>query len=137
MKLVTKILRGILIGLTLFLFVTAFLGGIALIANFYTPPVDYLQGSIFNNFIVPGLALSLVVGGSALFAALLLIRKSKYANFFAVTAGIIIMFFEFVEILAIGSPAGPARFMQISYYALGTIIVIASMSSWFLEICRS
>ena len=132
MQTLMKSIRILLTTLAFFLFITAFLGGIALIANLYAPPLDYLQGSIFTNFTIPGLALSLVVGGSALFAAVLLLRKSRYATLFAATAGIVIMFFEFVEVMIIGSPAGPARFMQIFYFVLGTAIEIAAMGTWFL-----
>jgi hypothetical protein len=63
-----------------------------------------------------------------------LIRKSEFAILFATTAGVIIMFFEFVEILAIGSPAGIARTLQIFYFGLGTAIVVASMGTWFLDL---
>jgi hypothetical protein len=134
MKNFIKTIHVILTVLAFFLSLTAILGGIALMANFYTPPVDFLQGSIFKDFTVPGLALSLLVGGSALFAAILLLRKSKYATLFATTAGIIIMFFEFVEVMVIGSPAGPARFMQIFYFGMGTAIVVACMGTWFLNL---
>jgi len=44
----------------------------------------------------------------------------------------VIMFFEFVEVMIIGSPAGPARFMQIFYFGLGTAIEIAALGTWFL-----
>ncbi len=129
-----KTLRISLITLLFFLAITAILGGIALMANFYTPPVEFLQGSVFTSFALPGLALAAVVGGSGLFAAILLLRKSQYAIMSAATAGIIIMFFEFVEVLIIGSPAGPSRFMQILYFGLGTAIEVASMGMWFLSI---
>lgn len=134
MKLFEKTLHIILIVLTVFLAVTAVLGGLVLLANFYAPPVEMLQGSMFKDFTIPGLALAFVVGGSAIFAAILLFRKSKFNNLFAATAGIIIMFFEFVEMMIIGSPAGPARFMQIFYFGLGTSIVIAAMGTWFLDL---
>jgi len=45
-----------------------------------------------------------------------------------------LMFFEFVEALVIGSPVGAARVMQISYFGLGTLIVVAAMGMWFLEL---
>jgi len=134
MELFRKILNVMLIILTIFLSLTAVLGGIALVANFYPPPVEFLQGSIFKDFTIPGLSLSVIVGGSALFAAILLIRKNKFNIMSATTAGIIIMFFEFVEVLIIGSPAGPARFMQILYFGLGTAIVVTSMGTWFLDL---
>ena len=75
-----------------------------------------------------------MVGGSALFATILLFRKSKYANLFSATAGIIIMFFEFIEVLVIGSPAGIARTLQIFYFGLGTVIAVIAIGLWFFDI---
>ena len=72
--------------------------------------------------------------GSALFAAILLIRKSKFALLFSTTAGIVIMFFEFVEVLVIGSPAEVARTLQILYFGVGTAIVIPALGIWFLDL---
>ncbi len=123
-----------LIVLTIFLALTAFAGCIQLVEGTYAPPVEMLHGSVFKDFAIPGLALGLIVGGSAAFAAVLLFRKSKFSILFATTTGIIIMFFEFVEVLVIGSPAGPTRFMQILYFGLGTAIVVASMGRWFLDL---
>ncbi len=129
-----KFLRVILIILLFFLSLTAALGGIALMVDFYAPPVETLQGSIFPNFVIPGLALSLIVGGSALFAAILLLRTNKYALLFAATAGIIIMFFEFVEVLVIGAPTGPSLVMQVAYFGMGTLIEILAMGMWFIRL---
>ena len=117
---IKKVAYMILIVLTGFLALTAFGGGIGLLANIYAPPVTDLQGSIFKDFTIPGLSLFVIVGGSALLATILLVRKSKFAVLFATVAGIIIMFFEFVEVLVIGSPPGVARALQIFYYGLGT-----------------
>ena len=133
-NLISKIIRVILIAFTLFLSLTAFLGGVALLAGLNAPPVEMLQDSPFQGWTIPGLALALIVAGSALFAAILLLRKSKYALLFATTAGVIIMFFEFVEALIIGSPAGVARTLQIFYFGLGTVIVVAAMGAWYLEL---
>ena len=50
-----------------------------------------------------------------------------------IAAGMIIMFFEFVEAQVIGSPAGIAQTLQIFYFGLGTLIVAATMLKMFLE----
>ncbi len=134
MNQVKKITLSILMILTGFLALTTFLGGIGLIANWIAMPVEMLQGSPFSSYLIPGLALSIIVGGSALLATILLIRRSKFGLLFATTAGIIIMFFEFVEVLVIGSPAGVARTLQIIYFGLGTLITIAALGSWFIEL---
>ena len=134
MKLIRNTLHITLIVLTIFLALTAIPGGVALMANFYVPPVHMLAGSMFKNFTVPSLSLALIVGGSALVAAILLFRRNKFDILSSATAGIIIMFFEFIEMLVIGSPAGPARFMQILYFGLGTAIVAISIGTWFLDL---
>ena len=137
MNLLTKSIRVLLIVLTLFLSLAAFEGGVQLLIGFYTPPVEMLNGSIFKDFTIPGLALGIIVGGSALFTAILLIRKNKFSLPASVATGVIIMFFEFVEMLAIGSPAGPARFMQILFFGMGTVIIAASIGSWFVQLQTS
>lgn len=134
MKLFEKSLQIILIVLTSFLALTAVLGGLVLSTGFYAPPAEMLQGSMFGDYTIPALSLTVLVGGSATFATVLLFRRNKFDILFATTAGIIIMFFEFVEMLVIGSPAGPSRFMQVFYFGLGTSIVIAAMGIWFLNL---
>jgi len=134
MKQFRKTIYAILISLTLFLALTAILGGVALLANLNTPPVSQLGGTPFKDWTIPGLSLALIVGGSALLAAILLLRKSKFAPLSTAAAGTIIMFFEFVEVLMIGSPAGIGRTLQIFYFAWGTGIEIFSLGLWFLEL---
>jgi len=113
MKLFRKIIHVVLVTLTLFLALTAFAGGVGLLAGLNAPPLEQLAGTPFKNWVIPGLSLFVLVGGSALFAAILLLRKSKFAILFAATTGIIIMFFEFVEVIMIGSPAGIAQTLQL------------------------
>jgi hypothetical protein len=134
MKTLKKILYIALEILTLFLAITALLGGLALTANFYTPPVELLQGSPFKNYTLPGLALALIVGGSALCSFILLLRKNKFAVLSASVVGVIIMFFEFVEVMVIGSTLGPAFFLQVIYFGLGIIIMMASLGLWLLDL---
>lgn len=133
MQLRRKTLYTTLIILNIFLALTAVPGGFCLLTSIAAPPVEELKGSIFTNYTIPGLALMIIVGGSALLASVLLIRKYKYAVFYSAIAGLIIMVFEFVEILAIGSPTGAGLVMQIIYFALGTIMVLAVLSVLFLE----
>ena len=134
MKLFRSILYVVLIVLTIFQSISTILGGIALLANIISMPVELLQGSPFKDYTIPGLALSLIAGGSSLFASVLLFRKSKFSILFSTMAGVVMMFFEFVEVLVIGSPAGVARTLQIVYFGTGTAIVVAAMGAWFLDL---
>jgi hypothetical protein len=131
---IKKILRVSLIVLTIFLALSAFAGAVQLLEGTYAPPVELLDGSIFRSYALPGLALGILVGGAALLAAVLLIRKSRFGQLFAITCGVIIMTFEFVEIMAIGSPDITALSLQIFYFGLGSLIAMISLGGWFLEL---
>ena len=133
MKQLKNVLRVILIILVVFLALSTTIGGIALLVGWISMPLDLLQGSIFSSYVVPSLALAFIAGGSAVFAVVLLVRKSKYDLLFAATSGIVIMFFEFVEVLVIGSP-GLARTLQIIYFGLGTLITIIALGIWFIDL---
>ena len=115
-------IRTLLIVLLSFLAVTAIPGGIALMAGFNAPPVDMLRGSPFTSFFIPGLALVILVGGIACLAVATICARSRHAVRASLIAGNAVVVFELVEIVCIGSPAGPARFMQILYLALGLSI---------------
>ena len=134
MHILRKIIIIVLIILTIFLSITGLAGGIALAAGLNAPPAEQLNGSIFKDFTVPGIVLTLFVGGSALLAAILLIRKNVFAPLFSILSGIIIMSFEFVEVLVIGSPEGIARNLQIFYFGIGCVISILSLSVWFKDL---
>ena len=134
MQTITRTVRTLLIVLTSFLTLTAFGGGIQLLTGFYVPPVEMLAGSPFADYTIPGLVLGLIVGGSALTADVLLIRKNKFSSLASASAGVIVMTFEFVEVLVIGFPEGAAGFMQLLYFGLGIIIVVMSFGQWFFEL---
>jgi hypothetical protein len=129
-----KIIRVILIIFTCFLSLTSILGGVALMTGFNSPPISQLEGTIFNSYLIPGLVLFVVVGGSSLLATILLIHKSRFSSLFSAATGIVIMFFEFIEVLMIGSPHGIARNLQIFYFGLGTLIAVFSICLWYIDI---
>lgn len=133
MQLPEKTLYTTLIILNIFLALTAIPGGFCLLTGIAAPPLDELNGSIFTDYTIPGLALMIIVGGSALLTSIMLIRKNKYALLFSAMCGLIIMFFEFVEVLAIGSPTGAGLAMQIIYFILGVAIVKLSFFYVFFK----
>jgi len=133
MQLLRKTLYTTLIILNIFLALTAVPGGFCLLTGIAAPPLDELKGSVFTDYTIPGLALMIIVGGSALLASILLIRKYKYAVFYSAIVGLIIMVFEFIEVLAIGSPTGAGLVMQIIYFVLGVVIVKWSLFVIYLN----
>ena len=131
-----RLVHVLLIVLAGVLGLSAVPGGITLLVGFYAPPVDQLRGSVFADFTVPGLALLLLVGGSAVLATVLLVRRSTFGPLAATLAGAIVMAFEFVEVLAIGSPPGPARVMQLLYFGIGLGLVGVSLVAQFIDELR-
>ena len=125
--------RLVLIVLTGLLSLSAIPGGIALLGG-YAPPIELLTGSFFADFTIPALSLLVVVGGSAALATVLLARGSRFALLSAAFAGVVVMSFEFVEVLAIGSPSGPAQVMQLLYFAVGLLLVSASLAAVLVDL---
>jgi hypothetical protein len=64
----------------------------------------------------------------------MLIRKNRVAVLSAILTGIVIMFFEFVEVLVIGSPPGIAKTLQIFYFGSGTVITVLSIGICLIDL---
>lgn len=120
-----------------FLALTAFGGGIAILTGAAGLEPAQLEGSPFLDYTIPGLVLLIVVGGIAVLATVLFARRSLFALPTATAAGIAIMAFEFVEVLVIGSPPGPALALQLFYYALGLLIALDVLAIWLVELRRA
>jgi hypothetical protein len=88
-----------------------------LLADINAPPVDVLQGTSFRNHTFPGIALFVIVRGTALAAACLLLMRHPQAASSALLSGTVIIGFQVVEVLAIGSDPGVARFKSTSHIA--------------------
>jgi hypothetical protein len=123
-----RLIRALLILFDGFLALTAIGGGLGLLSGLMAPPMESLAGSIFGNYLVPGLSLVVLVGGSALVSTALLVRNHRLAPALAAMSGLAIIIFETVEVLVIGSPAGYARTLQILYFSLGLLILLTSLA---------
>jgi hypothetical protein len=128
-----RILRIALIILDAFLALTAFAGGIGLLTGAAAPSTDLLKGSPFTSYVIPGLSLVVIVGGCALAAAILLLRRHPQAALVALASGVIIIGFEIVEVLVIGSDPGLARSLQIFYFTLGLLIAVIAAVMLLIE----
>lgn len=104
--------------------ITAVIGGIGLITtNGLGMPLSYLSNSVFPSFVIPGILLAGVVGGSNLLALLLLLRKHKYMLEGAAVGGFGIIIWIFGELYIIGH----AHVLQAIYFALGVAMLIMIM----------
>lgn len=110
-----------------FLALTAIGGGAALMGGWGTPPAALLAGSPFRSYLIPGAALTFLVGGSGAAAFLAAGRRSPVSWQMSLASGTGIIIFEIVELLTIGSPAGPGRMMQVLYLLLGVALIALAL----------
>jgi len=99
-----KITRIVLLVIELFVGLWAVIGGIGLVTGaipFLQMPAEYLQGTPFSDYMIPGLLLSIVVGGSFLVAAATILSGHELGVLASALAGLIVIGFEFVEVLII------------------------------------
>ncbi|MBX3015146.1 MAG: hypothetical protein KF832_26745 [Caldilineaceae bacterium] len=122
--------RYLLLGLDLFLAVTAIAGGLGLWTGAIAPGVELLQGSPFTSYLIPGVALTFLVGGSATLATWLLRRRPAWGILLSGLAGLCILLFELVEILVIGSAPGIARNLQLLYMVVGLFMAGLATALW-------
>ncbi|WP_295124208.1 hypothetical protein [uncultured Leifsonia sp.] len=115
-------IRIVLTVLTALVGITAIAGGVALIIGAATsssvggavPDRSYLGGSPFTSFIVPGLVLAVIVGGTHLLASLLVGRGSPSGAFATAVAGFGLLIWIFVQMMFI-----PFSVLQAIYFAAG------------------
>lgn len=84
-------------------------------------PMQYLAGSPFTSYLVPGLILGLIVGGTQAVAALAMTRRARTALLVAAIAGFGMLIWIFTELAIIGEHSWP----QTLYFALGALQLIA------------
>ncbi|MFH8250179.1 hypothetical protein ACH3VR_07430 [Microbacterium sp. B2969] len=120
----TRGLRLTLVTVTAFVAVTALAGGIALIlgstvpalSSVLVPPADYLRGSPFDSYAVPGLTLILFVGAPQALAGILTGVRWRFAMVACAAAGFSCAIWIFVQMIFI--PFSP---LQAVYFVIGML----------------
>lgn len=77
-------------------------GGIALAAGVSGMPDRYLDGSFFPSYVIPGLTLAAVVGGSSLIAAGAVWRHAHDALDFSLLASVVLAGWMLVQLVEVG-----------------------------------
>ncbi|HAN19798.1 MAG: hypothetical protein A2X13_12510 [Bacteroidetes bacterium GWC2_33_15] len=117
-----KILRIILIGFEFFVALTAIGGGIAILTGKDKFPLEWLEGSLFSTYTIPALLLLIIVGGSALGAAISLLANHIYSQFISLLSGLFLLGYIVIEVIILKQiPPGPTP-IEIFYLVLGILI---------------
>ncbi|TDN92239.1 hypothetical protein [Microbacterium sp. BK668] len=107
-----------------FVAATAVAGGIVLVlasvspamATVLSPPPEYLEGSPFASYLVPGLALALVLGGIHIAAFVAVLRRVPGNLIVAAAAAFAALIWIFVQMIFI-----PFSFLQAVYFGAGLL----------------
>lgn len=97
-----KITRYALGALLTLLAINAFGGGFYGLSGAKDVPAEWLKGSPFDSYFIPSLVLIICVGGSALIAAVLVLRKHVSARKAALGCGIMVSGWIVVQLIIIG-----------------------------------
>jgi hypothetical protein len=102
-----SVLRIALLVLDAFVALTAIGGGLALASGVEGKrfPLEYLRGTPFTSFVVPGLILAVALGGSADVASAATIVDAELGAMLSICAGVILVGYIAVEIAILDQPS--------------------------------
>jgi hypothetical protein len=110
-----------LVALTLFGALSSIVGAVlGVAANGAGVPLEHLADSPFSSYVVPGLILGVVVGGTQLAAAIALLARHRLALLLSAVAGFGMLVWIFAELAIIRQYS----WLQAAYFGLGTMELI-------------
>ncbi len=114
-------------------------GGIALLIGAMDQwlPVTFLQGTPFSDYIIPGLVLTIVVGGGMLLAAATQFIQREWVVLLSVTMGLVMIVWEIVEGAIIDryeqAVVPSTMVQQVLFSVLGLVIIGLAGYLWMTE----
>jgi len=118
------VVRTVIIVLEIVIAVAAVTGGVYAILGAPRVPREWLQGSMFKSYLVPGLALLILVGGSMAAAAAMLLTGASGARVVSLEAGIVLLAWMVAQLSMIDY----RRWAQALSIGLGLVVVVLSFA---------
>lgn len=114
-----RIINGILLA---FIALNAFGGGYYAMSGAPNVPIEWLAGSPFQSYYIPGLFLFLIVGGTCTFGAIILFRNSKNSRRVSLVCGSLLIAWIVAQVTIIGY----VSWMQPAIFVSGIFIIITT-----------
>ena len=108
-----------------FVAVNAFGGGYYGMSGAKDVPLEWLNGSPFKSYFIPGLFLFTVIGGSCLFSSIAIFRNWKYAKTASFFSGIAMLLWITIQVAIIGY----VSWMQPAIFITGISVLILAQYS--------
>lgn len=127
-----RVLRAVLFLMNLLVALTAIGGGIALVVGLESAervPPEWLQGTPFQSYVIPGLILAVVVGGSAAIAAYATYVSRSAGGAASLLAAWLLMGFIVVEVLILNQPSRWTT-TELVYFFTGVVMVTLGWRLW-------
>lgn len=124
-----KALRVTLFIVDLFVALTAIGGGIALFTGLESServPPEWLHGTPFKSYVIPGLILSVVVGGSAAIATFATYVSRSAGGAVSILAGGLLMGFIAVEVAILNQPSRWTG-TEVVYFITGLAMILLGL----------
>lgn len=109
----------IVLGLLLFNGVSAAGGGIALMTGLIPMQEPWVRHTDFGSLYFPGVILMAIVGGSSLFAAIAMAKRSIAWQLSSILAGVVMLAWIIGEIASIRA----FHFLQVVYFITGAAVI--------------
>lgn len=124
-SLLMRLCGAILFVASVFVALTAVLGGITLALGIDKFPAQWLVGTPFRSYVIPGLILAGIVGGSATIGAVSVARKSDQGALLTMTAGVILLGWLLGERVILPKAAFDPQFfwLEAVYIGAGLLMV--------------
>ncbi|MGD0018036.1 MAG: hypothetical protein ABSD62_02170 [Candidatus Limnocylindrales bacterium] len=113
--------------------VSAVIGGIAVAVNVDSFPREWLAGSPFSDYVLPGAILAVVVGGTAAFAAATAARGPRVGAPASVVAGLVLVGWISGELLVLNqnsASTSPRSVVEPIYFVVGLAMVALGLILW-------
>jgi len=123
----TRIERITIAALATFIAISAAGGAVGLIGGGLAFPPEWLEGTPFSSYVGPALILGIVVGGSALLAAAMIMGRHSMAAPVAFGAGAIQIGWIVGEVVLVGTHGDVMLWLQVIYGLAGALLAVFAL----------
>jgi hypothetical protein len=113
--------------------VSTILGGVTIALGLDTFPHEWLAGTPFADYVLPGLILAVVVGGTAMAATIAIVRSARVGAILSAVAGAVLVGWIVGELILLnqnGAATSPRSPVEAIFFILGLAMLTLGLLLW-------